>query len=302
MKDFKWASVLIALLAASLILSLYLFGNTRQKLTELKEQQTDLKTEIQSGQSGQQAANLRQQADEAFIQGDYEKAFDLYAQYDASRNTDSPLLVARRNRANEIRQSVTSLRTAEANLSQLEEKIAALQHSEQQASGVADSISLKEASRVAALNRTIALQQKSIDSLRTEVVKRAEERQILEFVNEKGNKVYYVGQLQGGKATGRGVGMWETGGMYTGEWRNNQRHGEGIYKWADGDRYEGRFQEGMRDGFGTYYFKNGEKYIGNWKADKRHGEGTIFDKNGKIKFQGIWADDEFKNNSGRAGK
>lgn len=113
------------------------------------------------------------------------------------------------------------------------------------------------------------------------------------FVNRKGVKVSYLGQLRNGKAEGRGVGVYETGGIYKGQWKNNTRNGFGVYRWSNGDQYEGEYKDGERNGAGTYTFKSGEKYIGEWKNDLREGYGEYFSPEGKILLKGTWKENKF---------
>ena len=114
----------------------------------------------------------------------------------------------------------------------------------------------------------------------------------LRFANKKGIEVHYVGEVEGGKAKGKGVGLYTTGSRYEGEWKNNLRHGEGVFYWPDGEYYIGSFKKGERCGQGKYYWPNGDMFTGEWKDDKRNGEGTFFGKDGKTVASGTWEDNE----------
>lgn len=114
----------------------------------------------------------------------------------------------------------------------------------------------------------------------------------LTFTSDKGNKVYYVGQVKNGMANGVGVALWNTGSRYEGEWKDNRRHGKGVFYWQDGEYYEGEYKEGKRHGFGTYYWPNGDKYIGEWQNDRRSGEGKFYNADGELVASGIWRNDE----------
>lgn len=298
MKETKWPIVIILLLCAALLLSLYLHGSNRQELRELKAQKQASMAETEQNQQVQQQQSLRQQADEAFIQGDYDRAASLYTQ----AGLPEQFVSARQQRAKSLQQTVDSLRSVNNQLGRLQAGIASDNGQHQNNPVLPDSVVQRHIRQQASLKLDLARQRMTIDSLQVLIAKQKNEQRILEFVNEKGNRVYYLGEQRNGTAQGKGVGLWETGGMYKGQWRNNLRHGEGSYTWADGERYEGSFNAGMREGQGTYYFKNGEKYVGSWKADKRHGEGTIFDKKGKVNMQGIWDNDELKNSGSQASK
>ena len=117
------------------------------------------------------------------------------------------------------------------------------------------------------------------------------------FVNPKGYRVVYLGEIRNGMANGHGVGVWNTGSIYEGEWKDNQRHGEGAFEWADGERYEGGYADDKRSGWGVYYWKNGERYEGNWSEDSRNGKGTLYDKSGKEKLSGSWKNDQLASSS-----
>ena len=114
----------------------------------------------------------------------------------------------------------------------------------------------------------------------------------LTFASGQGNEVYYVGDVQGGKANGRGVALLSSGSRYAGEWRDNKRHGQGTFHWSDGAYYEGEFFDDQRDGTGTYHFPSGEVFIGDWENDLRNGRGTVYDKDGNVVAEGQWEDDE----------
>lgn len=112
------------------------------------------------------------------------------------------------------------------------------------------------------------------------------------FKSTKGNRLFYVGEVEGGKANGYGIAILDSGSRYEGQWRNNKRHGNGKFYWVDGERYEGEYKNDVRSGQGTYYWPNGQKYVGSWEDDKRNGQGKFFDENGDIVAEGVWKNDE----------
>lgn len=114
----------------------------------------------------------------------------------------------------------------------------------------------------------------------------------IEFVNRKGVKVSYFGEVKNGKANGYGVGFYEGGGVYRGFWMENMRHGQGMYTWKNGDTYEGNYSQGERDGFGIYTFVSGEKYRGDWKSDVREGYGELWSPDGQLQWKGQWQKDK----------
>lgn len=120
-----------------------------------------------------------------------------------------------------------------------------------------------------------------------------QQKDFLQFpTGKKGELVNYLGEIQNGKANGRGVAVWKNGGTYQGEWKDNLREGRGAYTWYDGEKYIGEYAEDLRQGQGTYITKNGEKYEGGWRDDKREGEGKLYDKAGKLKLEGVWKADK----------
>ncbi len=113
-----------------------------------------------------------------------------------------------------------------------------------------------------------------------------------EFDATTGVKIYYAGDLVGGKAQGFGYGLFASGGIYAGEWKANKRHGEGKYIWKDGNVYIGDYKDDKREGSGTYYFTSGEKYVGEWKDNKRSGKGTLYGEEGQVVISGQWKNDQ----------
>ena len=117
-------------------------------------------------------------------------------------------------------------------------------------------------------------------------------REYLTFENAKGTKIYYVGEVNNGKANGKGVGLLSTGSRYEGEWKNGMKHGQGSFIWPDGEYYIGNYVNDKREGEGTYHWPTGEKYIGEWKNDKRNGKGNFYDEDGELTAGGIWKGDK----------
>ncbi len=134
---------------------------------------------------------------------------------------------------------------------------------------------------------------RALDVTSAQLTSHMKSNQKLAFT-KNGARVTYFGEVDDGKANGRGTGLWSTGGTYEGLWKDNLRHGQGVYVWADGERYEGTFVEGKRSGYGIYTFKNGEQYKGEWLDDKRHGIGVHLRANGDTVVVGRWASDRFK--------
>lgn len=134
----------------------------------------------------------------------------------------------------------------------------------------------------------------TIDSLKNALVlarnklERKENVQVLSFTNQNGNLIRYLGEVKNNKAHGGGIGIWDTGSVYTGDWKDNKRHGQGVFEWADGQKYEGNFENDIRTGYGKYYWPSGEKYIGEFENNQINGEGVLYDLDGKIEYEGAW--------------
>ena len=122
---------------------------------------------------------------------------------------------------------------------------------------------------------------------------RKETVKVITFKNSSGNLIHYLGETEGDKANGNGVGIWNTGSIYRGEWRHNKRHGVGEFTWSDGQKYSGDFIEDIRTGSGIYYWPSGERYEGQFLNNKRHGDGIFYDPDGNVKFNGEWKNDKF---------
>ena len=53
---------------------------------------------------------------------------------------------------------------------------------------------------------------------------------------------------------------------------------------------------GKYEGNGKFYCEDGEYYIGQWKNGLKHGKGIYYYKNGNIKYEGIFVNNEFRQN------
>lgn len=135
-----------------------------------------------------------------------------------------------------------------------------------------------------------ASKKKDMQLVRKETVK------VITFKNSSGNLIHYLGETEGDKAKGNGVGIWNTGSIYRGEWRNNKRHGVGEFSWSDGQKYKGDFVDDIRTGDGIYYWPSGERYEGEFSNNKRDGNGIFYDPDGNVKFNGQWKNDKFIGN------
>ena len=72
-----------------------------------------------------------------------------------------------------------------------------------------------------------------------------------EYYYTTGN--YYVGKFKKGKRSMKGTMHFSTLSVYSGEWKSNFMHGEGHHEYSDGSYYEGSYVNGRRCGYGTWY-------------------------------------------------
>jgi len=246
-----------------------------------------LQKELDTFQATTQWLNMKNLADEFFIQGDHQQALRLYQKLD-SINNDS--LEAKRMNvlpnvsstdSNKLEVLSRKLQLTTALLQEYKErdKIISTEIVDQ---GIDTEEEFKQ--EILSLNQKLLAAQKEIEGLKTN-------RGVIRFTSTKNSTVTYIGDLRNGKANGNGFGLWNTGSSYEGSWQNNLRHGEGVFLWADGEKYEGDYANDQRQGFGVYIAKAG-KYEGQWLNDMRHGEGRLFEANGKLKVHGIWDKDK----------
>ncbi len=121
----------------------------------------------------------------------------------------------------------------------------------------------------------------------------------ISFKTRTGVLVNYIGELDKDKATGYGVGFYDTGSHYIGYWKDNQRDGQGKYYWKNGDYFVGDFYDDKKQGFGIYYFISGERYEGNWHNDLREGYGEMISDKDKLLVKGTWKEDKIVNNENK---
>ncbi len=133
-----------------------------------------------------------------------------------------------------------------------------------------------------------------VDSLASSLKSSGKPKEFLAIKSPAGKQIFYVGEQEGGKANGRGIGIWyPSGSVYEGDWKDNKRHGFGHYKWADGESYKGEYKDDHRHGTGIYFWKNGQRYEGGWADDMREGEGVVYHSTGKEKLRGVWKKDNY---------
>jgi hypothetical protein len=236
---------------------------------------------------------LKSEADELFINHEFDEALDVYQRMIKDDSANIQLLSGRLQRMSELKKLEDTLLVFNEKHKKLLVYIDSLYNT------IDDWEDRFVEEKLDLLKNYDYLEHEytSVEKIYEELQSRYEEieknRNILSFKNVNGNIVHYIGDLDDNKAHGYGIGIWETGGVYKGDWRNNMRHGKGRYEWVDGEIYEGDFINDQRNGYGTYYFKNGERYIGEWKNNKRHGKGKILNKQDELMYEGYWENDNY---------
>lgn len=290
----KQTNLLIGLTLVTLSAVILLVLNY-SKTHSLEAQIVTYEEELSDCKSAQDMWKMLLEADEQFCSGNFEKALDLYAQFDDISGMS--LAGKRRQWLDEADSSAQFLRIVNV---ALQRDMVDLKRKNEQVTTELTELRNERDDMANELRRSGMLYQNRLDSLKQSFQR--EKSQLatnakydtLTFSSNKNYKIRYHGQVTGAKANGIGSGNWSTGGYYHGEWKNNQRHGKGVYYWNDGDKYVGEYVNDIRQGIGTYYWKNGEKYEGAWKNNQRNGFGTLYDAFGKVKFKGEWVNDQPK--------
>jgi hypothetical protein len=102
------------------------------------------------------------------------------------------------------------------------------------------------------------------------------------------------GNFENGEPSGKCLAVYANGTVYDGEFVNGKRQGFGICKYKDG---KGKNYDGSDciDGH-DYKGEEGFTYEGEWYQNKRHGKGKLKNAEGTIILEGIWENNQIKNN------
>lgn len=107
------------------------------------------------------------------------------------------------------------------------------------------------------------------------------------------NDGFYIGELSGGKISGEGQYVLDTGSSYDGEWDlNSSPSGQGVLVINGVGTYTGEFLEGKRSGQGKFVWENGDEFSGTWESDKINGSGILVFENG-TKLSGTFQNNTF---------
>lgn len=289
-KRFKYI-LFFSFAIASIIILISLFSWSTQKQKKLKTQITKQKNLADSAGIEIEKLKTVQLADDYFFKGDYSQAKTSYTSilntYELS-STQENRIQQKINRINEVESTkevlTDEIRAYRFTVKNKEAKVDSLQE-------VVDNIKIENHKEIAAKNNRIERLIAEINQ-KEKALSKKQDVQVISFKNDKGDMIHYLGNVENNKATGGGIGIWKTGGLYKGDWQENKRHGEGEYEWSDGHRYQGEFQNDQREGEGTYYWPSGEKYVGEWSEGKRNGQGTLYDQDGNVQYEGKWRNDK----------
>jgi len=239
------------------------------------------------------SAFQKSQADELFINGQYEAAMEEYEKIPEGEYKEQ--LISEREKIikqmSEYQEGLQKRVKSAQNLAELNQNLLGLNLASARLSFESENDSLKTVytNKIEALENLLLHKEQELMAKLDKAPKIGR----LTFYNINGTKVDYFGEVLNGKANGQGIGKHATGSVYDGEWKDNLKHGKGTFRWVEGEVYEGQFVNGKREGEGTYVWNNGNKYEGEWQNDKRSGIGILYDKDNKVLFQGNWQKDEF---------
>ncbi len=277
------------LLIILLAFTVYQWRRYNLKYREAVRQTEMVNTQYREAIEQIRLLQLKNDADEMFLAGDFERALESYQDL----NADDSLFLSRhqfKNHIDSLKIQIQLLLQRQRQLNQratesvLKAELLLVQNK-------ADSLQGELASVEAPVDKQFI-----IDSVAQALAVRQElpEAPMIDtlIIRTSDGTILYFGHIREGKAYGGGSGLWSDGGYYTGEWIENKRHGEGLFLWPSGDSYKGEYKNDIRCGSGTYIWANGDYYSGEWDNNLRQGQGVLYDKSGNIRYSGHWVDDE----------
>ena len=134
---------------------------------------------------------------------------------------------------------------------------------------------------------------------KAQAIEELENSGYLNFKNDRGVEIYYLGEMKDSTAHGEGIGLFNNQSYFRGQWQKNQRHGQGRFETRTGELYIGEYKNDRRNGKGTYWFRNGDYYTGEWKNSKRDGIGTVYSSKGDTIVHGYWENDRLNRSKTR---
>ncbi|MCH8535552.1 MAG: hypothetical protein LAT51_10825 [Flavobacteriaceae bacterium] len=226
-------------------------------------------------------------AENLFIQAEYDEAFEIYSSLNLAY-VDEDFINLRKELA-----GMLAYKEASEDFNELKINLISLLAECPFSKKTSDNIEEKSLASLAILLKECYLEAKYIKNEKTNIVESLSSIKYLNFENERGFNIHYLGQVKDSLALGEGVGIWDNDMFYRGQWKNNKREGEGYFKTAKDETYQGQFRNDRRNGYGKYVFRNGDYYVGEWKDGERSGYGTVIDKKGDTLVHGYWENDRY---------
>ena len=118
---------------------------------------------------------------------------------------------------------------------------------------------------------------------------RAEGKGILTWQSGGKQVGVFEGNMHDGKKNGHGTEIFADRGRYEGEWRDSDGEGRGVYVYPDGDRYDGDWHRSEKHGHGVFTWADGSRYDGDWRNDHENGLGVLTLANGD-RYEGQFID------------
>ncbi len=227
------------------------------------------------------------QAENYFIQGEYEEAFELYEQL-TKKFIDEDFINLRKELA-----GLNDYADASDEFQQLKLNLIDLLDECPLSKKTTESLEEKSLASLALLLKECYIEAKIFKQEKSALVEALSSVKYLNFTNERGFSIHYLGEVRDSIASGEGIGIWDNDLFYRGAWKNNKREGKGYFKTPKDETYEGEFSNDRRNGFGKYVFRNGDYYVGEWKDGERSGYGTVISAKGDTLVHGFWEKDRY---------
>ena len=222
------------------------------------------------------------EAEDCFINQEYERALSLYMSIDTQQFAEGFLELRLRLASSGQKASLLKL--------ELEELLAPCNQTQMLDSHAILNMSYPDLIAMIKECYKDAIQVKQSKSEKIEDLRMIS---YLRFTNERGHAIHYFGPVKDSMAQGEGVGVWDNESVYQGAWSQNKREGRGLFRTAKGEVYDGEYKQDQRNGQGIYRFRNGDYYTGEWLNGQRSGFGTVISAKGDTLVHGLWSEDRF---------
>jgi hypothetical protein len=230
---------------------------------------------------------LLAKAENFFINNEFDSAFKYYEKVDLYNVNDEFL---------SLRKNIAAFKLGEEGSNEVEvlrENLISLLRTCPQGKGSTVNLEIKSLPELTYLLKECYQDKRNINQEKAQLVEQLSMVKYLNFKNERGYRIHYLGDVVDSTAIGEGVGIWDNESFYRGSWKDNKREGYGYFKTGKGEVYEGEYRNDRRNGVGTYVFRNGDFYTGEWKNGERSGFGTVISARGDTLVHGFWEKDRF---------